>query len=775
MSDLPQWLEPAANALNNAAKRGALILSDGPLSSDYALLLSDAAGLKLVTIDARVYGLLPDGVLRGALRDELGGAHGEPDEAFCIDAIGEGEAAINNWEAVRSRWESNDPDHFELPLSEFDESLTSLDDLEAPAPPNRPGADVSRRVETLARIMIGACDVAPRLVILRSADFADSISVAALCSALASGRGAGVCWLVEGPIEEGSPLERILAPIARSAEDDRFEGPNMVSIAVPAAEDNSPNPPGRGTAAELLALLQAGGIALPEDILGGQALSAYRGQSPRASYQDLEGLLHTGRATASDGWVAVDSYGSPDPGPLARADARALHLAVEGSKHAHESFGLTLLAALALAAQLPNASSQVVNAARELLDRGDALGAKRWLDQAASILGGARGEGLALLRARTARALGDSQTASRLAREAILLGRAAGSELAELHAEAGHLAVLEGDDKSAQSHFELAIHLATEGETPVIAGRSHLSLAELHERAGRYHPGAASAAEAAKTFEHIGDTISAAQAFAMRAICIAGAGLAPRALKELKHAMKRTPDPEDPRPGALDVRIAMGLIFREAGDRDKARQALGLAARRAKLHGLADREAIARLNLARFHLEALPVRGAERGEALSAGREAAEAAIQRSRGAGRPDLEAEAEALLGELAWRSEDWDGARTALGREQELWNQSGNTVRVVDVLLRRGQLASRRDDWQGAFDAANTALTQAQRKRLTDKQARAYMIRGDALQKLERKDEALQSFQEAQRIFGSLGESYQGQAGAAERRAQQLVAGP
>jgi hypothetical protein len=52
---------------------------------------------------------------------------------------------------------------------------------------------------------------------------------------------------------------------------------------------------------------------------------------------------------------------------------------------------------------------------------------------------------------------------------------------------------------------------------------------------------------------------------------------------------------------------------------------------------------------------------------------------------------------------------------------------------------------------------------------------MIRGDALQKLERKDEALQSFQEAQRIFGSLGESYQGQAGAAERRAQQLVAGP
>ena len=88
--------------------------------------------------------------------------------------------------------------------------------------------------------------------------------------------------------------------------------------------------------------------------------------------------------------------------------------------------------------------------------------------------------------------------------------------------------------------------------------------------------------------------------------------------------------------------------------------------------------------------------------------------------------------------------------------------------------GQLASRKDDWQGAFDAANAALTQASRKRLTAKLAQAHMLRGDALQHLERKEEALQSLQEAQRLFGSLGDGFAAQAGAAERRAQQLVSG-
>ena len=51
---------------------------------------------------------------------------------------------------------------------------------------------------------------------------------------------------------------------------------------------------------------------------------------------------------------------------------------------------------------------------------------------------------------------------------------------------------------------------------------------------------------------------------------------------------------------------------------------------------------------------------------------------------------------------------------------------------------------------------------------------MLRGDALQHPERKEEALQSLQEAQRLFGSLGDGFAAQAGAAERRAQQLVSG-
>ena len=226
--------------------------------------------------------------------------------------------------------------------------------------------------------------------------------------------------------------------------------------------------------------------------------------------------------------------------------------------------------------------------------------------------------------------------------------------------------------------------------------------------------------------------------------------------------------------GALDVRIAMGQIFRDAGDREKARQALALASKRAHAHCLADREATARLGLARFYLEAIPVRGAERGEALSGGREAAEAAIQLARGAGRPDLEAEAEALLGELAWRGEDWSGASEALDRELGLWTQAGNVGRIVDVALRRGQVAARQEDWKAAFSSANTALTQAQRKRLNARLAQAHVLRAEALQHLERKDEALNSLQEAQRLFGSLGEEYAAQAGAAERRARQLVAG-
>ncbi|MCO4769492.1 MAG: hypothetical protein KDA24_05630 [Deltaproteobacteria bacterium] len=772
MSDLPQWLRPAADVLKHAVSRGVLLVSDGGVAEDDARTLASSANLELVVVDARIYGLLPDGVVRGALRDELGGATGSPDEGFCVDALGDGDAALATWEMIQSGWAPAIPAVDEF--VELDDSIDDEDDVHAP-PPAVPTDDAGRRVEALARILAAAGDLSPRLVLVRSADHADATSLAAVRSVLASGRGAGTAWLLEGPIEESSALGRLLAPVLRAASDDRFDGPRHASITGGSTEDESPRPPGRGTAAELLAMLQAGGVPIPEALLGGQALATYRGQSPRATFQDLEGLLHTERGSVTDGWVVTDSHGAPGSGPLMRADARALHACLDAEEFAAHPAAPILRAGLALAADSPSAADDAVAAGRLLLGRGDALGAQRWLDRAASWLGGSTTPELSLLRARASREVGDARTATRIAREAILSGSGDDAVVAELHLEAGRVAVSEGDDKTASRHLQAAASLGAAEGNLSLAGEAHLALAGLLESHGQYREGAAAAAEAAKAFEHARDTISAARAFAARAVCIAGAGKAPRALQELKHAMKRTPDADDPRPGALDVRIALGLIFREAGDREKARQALALAAKRAHTHALADREAVARLNLARFYLEALPVRGAERGEALSAGREAAEESIQLARGVGRPDLEAESEALLGELAWRSEAWARAAEALSREQELWTQAGNAVRVIDVALRRGQLASRQEDWQGAFEAANAALNQAQRKRLNLKLAQAYMLRGDALHRLERKDEALQSLQEAQRIFGSLGEEYAAQAGAAERRAQQLVAGP
>jgi|GEM_PF-1524518 len=769
MSDLSPWLQPACDALAEAASRGTLVLSTGPISDADAQAVAQSQNLQLVVVDARIFGLLPDGVIRAALRDELGGTRGAPDEDFCVDALGDGEAAQNTWDALCSRWEPAQQEldvDFGSPFDDFEDD-EGEDEAAAASPADLPGDDSDRRVEALVRILVAASDVQPRLVLLRSPDLADSLSLAALRGALAGGRGAGTAWIIEGPLQEGGAVQRLLAPIARAADDHRFDGPMHATIAPPESPDEGPSPPGRGTAAELLAMLQAGGVAYPEEALGSAPIAAYRGQSPRTTYQDLEGLLHTKRVAVVDGWVSADGHGAGAQGPLARADARALFAGVDDAPPA-------ILAGLALAAEQPHSADIATSAGRDLLDHGDALGAQRWLDRTAAWLGGSTSPEVSLLRGQAARRLGDTRTASRLVREALLSGTEGDLTEARLHLEAGRLAALEGDDKTAQKHLEIAATLATELDERLDAGEANLCLAELHEAAGRYHPGAAAAAAAAKAFEHGKDTISAARAFAMRAICIAGAGLAPRALQELKHAMKRTPDPDDPRPGALDVRIAMGLIFRESGDREKARQALALAAKRAHTHALADREALARLNLARFHLEAIPVRGAERGEALSAGREAAEAAIHLSRGLGRADLEAEAEALLGELAWRSEDWESARDALGREQDLWEQAGNVVRVVDVALRRGQLASRQEDWPGAFKAANAALNQAQRKRLTGKLAQAQMLRGEALQHLDRKDEALQSLQEAHRIFISMGAEFTAQAGAAERRAQQLVAG-
>ncbi len=251
------------------------------------------------------------------------------------------------------------------------------------------------------------------------------------------------------------------------------------------------------------------------------------------------------------------------------------------------------------------------------------------------------------------------------------------------------------------------------------------------------------------------------------------AGAAERAMKELGLARERAADPEDPHPAVLDVRILMGVVFRDSGSRESARKALALAAKKAAEHADPLREADARLMLSRFFLEAIPVKGKERGEALRDGREAAEAVVRLARGMGRSDLEAEGEALLGELSWRAEDWTSALESLGRQQALWKAAGRAAREADVAIRRSRLAGRQERWQEAFEAANQALLLATRRRLPEQTAQAQLARSEALEKLDRAEEALAAVAEAQRILSGLGEAFAGQAAAAEQRARQLVA--
>lgn len=760
MTDLPTWLDPASRWL--ARDRGALLLASSRVPEDAAREAAGSADLELVTVDAAVAGLLPFGVVRSAAADFLGGVGGSPDDGFCADAIGSGSGALVSWRALTAGWVGQ-------PIT--DDLSISLSGDEMAAPP--PAADTSVvDVELVRRVLAAVGETSPRLVHVRNAARLDGGSLAALRAMLAGGAHAGIVWLLDGPIPTDDPVHRALEPAIRAAQDQRFEGPGFATVTPPAPDaSDAPSLPGRGSAVELLALLQAGGVPILEQMIGSASLAAYRGRSARSSWQDLEGLLVSGRARVEGGLVLVDAHGKPDPGPLGRADARALRCALGDCVAPSDPLFVALDPALALAGEAADAADASLAAGRAALRSGDAIAARRWLDATVGLRGRVSAE-VALLRSEACRRLSEPESARRIAREA--LDSAQGLESIELHLEVGLASQALGDEKSALAYLERAGTRGGEAGAFAVAGAAWIALAELHQSGGRHGPGAKAAAEAARSFEQGGDSLSAAQAFATRAMCIAGAGQADRAIKELKLAMERTPDPDDPRPGALDVRIAMGMIFRDSGSRDKARQVLGLAVKRATAHAIADRGAIARLNLARFFLEGIPTRGPGRGEALASGRESAEIAVQQARSLGRADLEAEAEALLGELSWRSEDWEGAAAALAAEETLWSSIGQQARVIDVALRRGRLAVRRERWDEALLAAGTAMNQAQRRRMQDRLAQAHLLRAEALEKMDRGDEALASLQEAQRIYGSLGEAFAAQAGAAERRARALIAG-
>jgi len=740
MSDLPTWLDPASRWF--ARERGALLVSASRVPVDAVTNAAQDGGLELVEVDAAIAGLFPFGVARSAAADFLGGLAGSPDEGFCTDAIGGGTGALATWRALTAAW-AGEP---------------------------RPDDTSVVEIELVRRILVAVGDVAPRLVHVRNATKLDGGSLGALRAMLAGDTHAGIVWLLDGPLPAEDPVRRALDSVLRAAGDERFEGPGYAELTPPEAEDDIPSLPGRGSAVELLALLQAGGVPVPEPLIGSVSLATYRGSSPRSSWQDLEGLLNSGRARVVDGLVVVDDHGKPDPGPLSRADARALRGALVDGLDQDTPLLVVLDPALAVAGEAPDAADAALAAGRSLLRSGDPIGARRWLDACAGLLGRVPPE-VALLRSEACRRLNEPDSARRIARDA--LEGARGATNIELHLEIGLASADLGDEKSALAYLERAGSRGKDAGEFETSGEAWMALAELHQSAGRHGPGAKAAAEAARSFEQGGDSVSAARAFATRAMCIAGAGQADRAIKELKLAMERTPDPDDPRPGALDVRIAMGMIFRDSGDREKARHALSLAVKRAEAHAIADRGALARLNLARFFLEGIPPRGPGRGEALASGRESAEIAVQLARSLGRADLEAEAEALLGELAWRSEDWSGAAAALGAEEALWGAIGQQARVIDVALRRGRLAVRQEHWDVALKAAGTAMAQAQRRRMKDKLAQAHLLRAEALEKMDRGDEALGSLQEAHRIYGSLGDAFAAQAGAAERRARALVA--
>ena len=743
MTDANSLLSGARPVLSSCRERGALLLLQGPVDAATVEGLAELAsgdGLAWHELSATTWGLLPDGVARGAVPAWLG-AGWPADEAFCREAVGEGGGAVAAWGRLTARWSGGD-DGVEL------------------APDDQGWRSCS---EVLARVLAAVGDVEPRALLVRDADAMDDGSIRAFAALLAGREAPGWALILQHDGPPSPPVE----VLARTL--DRIPGATVQRVEVTATSaDEGPSLPRRGSAVELLDVMGASPVPLPADVVGSQALSTFRGCSPRSGWLDLQGLLDAGRAIQdgpmlqlSGEWTPTSDAGSA----LAKADCRALRAAVAEVLSEDDPLLWPLVAALALAGDEPAAPSLALAAGRRALARGDAHDAIRWFDRAEG--GGAAD--LPTLRARAARLAGAPDVARRVAGEALRSGLSD----AALQLAAGVGAIAGHRPSTAWGRLEQAAAAASAaGELEVLAA-ARLAHGRLLEEAGDFGPAARLLGEAAQACERSGAPRKAARAFAARAVCMGKAGAAERAMKELGLARERAADPEDPHPAVLDVRILMGVVFRDSGSRESARKALALAAKKAAEHADPLREADARLMLSRFFLEAIPVKGKERGEALRDGREAAEAVVRLARGMGRSDLEAEGEALLGELSWRAEDWTSALESLGRQQALWKAAGRAAREADVAIRRSRLAGRQERWQEAFEAANQALLLATRRRLPEQTAQAQLARSEALEKLDRAEEALAAVAEAQRILSGLGEAFAGQAAAAEQRARQLVA--
>ncbi len=726
------WTDALSARLASLADRGFLLVTDAALGAadveSLHSLAADAPG-EFVEVEAGAVAAAPGGLCRAAAPAWLGQGAELGDAAFCADAVGEGRGSRAVLAAL-VRGFSVEGD---------------ADDVGGEQP-------WLRAAEILARVLEEAGAVEPQVLLVRGAARADALSLHALRSLLCGRSGAGWGVILEGPLDG---LSRSLADaVARGAGDDRVPAADFVEVQPDGGEEQAGGVPRQGTAVELLDLLSASPTPLPAAVAGSLALSRYRGRAPRAGWIDLQGVLDSGRARLAGSTVSVQGWKhTGEGGPIVQADARALAEAVAEVLGGGAPGRARLLAELQAAGGAPSAEL-LLEAAEASVAQGDG-------PAAAHMLRGRSDLPARRLRTRALLLAGDADGAR---------AAADGARDGALRLAAARAALAVGRQRTARKELAAA---AEAGPDPV-TGEAKLLLGRLQEEEGDAVGAAASLAAAAQAFERGGQSLEAARAFALRALAMSKAGAAERALKELKLAMARASDPDDPHDAALEVRSTIGLVFREAGHRDKARQALAMAADKAQAAAAPDREAEARLMLGRFFLEGLPVQGAERGEALRDARAAAEAALGLARGCGRADLEAATEALLGELSWRSEDWAGALASLGRQQALWGSVGRADKEVDVAIRRSQLAGRRGAWDDAFKAANDALMLATRRRLAEQSGHAQMARGEALAALDRKDEALASFTEGQRIFGSLGADHEGQAAAAERRARALVSG-
>ena len=704
----------------------------------------DGADVEIVSIDAELASLHPDGAVRWIASPWMG-----PPGAQVSDRESGGEAVGDDAGARKA--------------------LGRIIDSWAGAPHERglPGDDVaefSQRAELLARWLVHCADLAARVAVIDEASSLDEGTIRVLRSALLGRAAPGLGIVLTGAdsalVEAHHPLATLLVGLRAAQADDRAPAALLVEgefQSTPEATDG-PSLPSRGSSVELLDLLRAAPLPLPIDVVGSASLCAYRDRSPRGSWIDLAGLLDAGQARVDGRWLLVrpGPRGEGTDAPVARADLAAIRRACEELPSLSAEERALVVAQIAECEGGPAAADLILPGVAVLIDRGEFYGARLLSERAARL--GRKNEGQ------------DARLARLSGQPTALRRDSSPTDDPDLLIERGFARAAAGLVDAALADLRAAVAAAQ--DRPGLAGHAGYLAGRLSAEQGDAVSAAQGLADAARTLEGAELPREAARVLAMRAACMAKAGAPDRALKELRLAMDRALATDDPHPAALDVRILVGVVFRDAGHRDKARQALVLAAEKARACGVVDREVEARILLARFHLEGMPAAGAGRGEGLRDTRDAAEAALAVVRGLGRPDLEADVESIFGELAWRAEDWAQAMASLAVQEGLHRRAGRHARELETMIRRARLAARAGSWEAALGVAGQAMQAATRRRMTEHVGQAQMLRGEALEKLDRRDDALAAYTEAHRVFRSLGETGVAQAEAAEQRARQLV---